>query len=114
MIEKTVPEIILDQLGGNRFLVMTGCHHLLGDKKSLQMKIPRNASRANYLKITLEPDDTYRMEFWRYRDEYQPLKKQAEPSRLRLFCFVFVFLLWWFHALAHHPFFDGLPQITGD
>ena len=34
MIEKTVPEIILDQLGGNRFLVMTGCHHLLGDKKS--------------------------------------------------------------------------------
>ena len=69
MIEKTVPEIILDQLGGNRFWVMTGCHHLLGDKKSLQMKIPRNASRANYLKITLEPDDTYRMEFWRYRDE---------------------------------------------
>ena len=42
MIEKTVPEIILDQLGGNRFLVMTGCHHLLGDKKSLSMTIPRN------------------------------------------------------------------------
>lgn len=68
MLEKSVPEIILDQLGGNRFLVMTGCHHLLADKKSLQMKIPRNASRANYLKITLEPDDTYRMEFRRYRD----------------------------------------------
>lgn len=69
MVEKSVPEIILDQLGGNHFLVMMGCHHLLGDKKSLQMKIPRNASRANYLKITLEPDDTYRMEFRRYRDE---------------------------------------------
>ena len=69
MIEKSVPEIILDQLGGNHFWVMTGCHHLLGDKKSLQMKIPRNASRANYLKLTLEPDDTYRMEFRRYRDE---------------------------------------------
>lgn len=69
MIEKTVPEIILNQLGGNRFLVMTGCHHLLGDKKSLSMTIPRNASRANRLEITLEPDDTYRMEFRRYRDE---------------------------------------------
>lgn len=69
MLEKSVPEIILDQLGGNHFLVMTGCHHLLGDKNSLQMKIPRNASRANYLKITLDPDDTYRMEFRRYRDE---------------------------------------------
>lgn len=69
MIEKTVPEIILDQLGGNRFLVMTGCHHLLSDKKSLSMTIPRNASRANRLEITLEPDDTYRMEFRRYRDE---------------------------------------------
>ena len=69
MIEKTVPEIILDQLGGNRFLVMTGCHHRLGDKKSLSMTIPRNASRANRLEITLEPDDTYRMEFRRYRDE---------------------------------------------
>lgn len=44
-------------------------HHLLGDKKSLSMTIPRNASRANRLEITLEPDDTYRMEFRRYRDE---------------------------------------------
>lgn len=69
MVEKSVPEIILDQLGGNHFLVMTGCHHLLGDKKSLSMTIPRNASRANRLEITLEPDDTYCMEFRRYRDE---------------------------------------------
>lgn len=68
MYQNSVPEIILDQLGGNRFLVMTGCHHLLGDTDSLSMKIPRNASRANHLKITLKPDDTYRMEFRRYRD----------------------------------------------
>ena len=69
MIQKSIPQIILDQLGGNRFLVMTGCHHLVGDtdKKSLRMTIPRNASRANRLEIILEPDDTYRMEFRRYR-----------------------------------------------
>ena len=68
MIQKSVPQIILDQLGGNHFLVMTGCHHLVGDKNSLRMTIPRNASRANRLEITLEPDDTYRMEFRRYRE----------------------------------------------
>lgn len=70
MIEKSVPQIILDQLGGNHFLVMTGCHHLVGDKNSLRMTIPRNASRANRLEIILTPDDTYRMEFRRYREEY--------------------------------------------
>ena len=70
MIQKTVPQIILDQLGGNRFLVMTGCHHLVGDtdRNSLRMTIPRNASRANRLEVVLKPDDTYRMEFRRYRE----------------------------------------------
>lgn len=70
MIQKSVPEIILDQLGGNRFLVMTGCHHLVGDKdkSSLRMTIPRNASRANRLEIILKRNDTYRMEFRRYRE----------------------------------------------
>ena len=70
MFEKSVAEIILDQLGGNHFVVMTGCHHFAGDKDSLRMIIPRNASPANRLKIQLKADDTYRMEFRRYREEY--------------------------------------------
>lgn len=70
MYQKSVFGIILDQLGGNHFVVMTGCHHFVGDKDSLRMIIPRNASAANRLKIQLNWDDTYRMEFRRYRDGY--------------------------------------------
>ncbi len=59
----TVANTILNQLGGNQFLAMTGCKNLLGFENGLQMRIPKNGSKANFLKITLKADDTYRMEF---------------------------------------------------
>lgn len=59
----TVANTILNQLGGNQFLTMTGCKNLLGLENGLQMRIPKNGSKANFLKITLEADDTYKMEF---------------------------------------------------
>ena len=58
-----VAETILDQLGGNKFCVMTGAKNLGGTEDSLSMKIGRNSSNSNYLKITLNSMDLYDMEF---------------------------------------------------
>ena len=58
-----VAETILEQLGGNQFRMMTGAKNLAGDENSLSMRIGRNSSNSNYLKITLNSMDLYDMEF---------------------------------------------------
>lgn len=62
----TVANTILEQLGGNRFLAMTGANHLLADGNTLRMNLPKNSSKANRLYITLEADDTYTMNFFKF------------------------------------------------
>jgi len=61
-----VAKEILNQLGGNKFLAMTGSKNLAGGDNFLSMRLAKNQSRANYLKITLTPLDTYNMEFINY------------------------------------------------
>ena len=56
---------ILKQLGGNKFLAMTGAKNLVYDDNSLNMKLPKNMSQANYLKITLNSLDTYDLRFYK-------------------------------------------------
>ena len=58
-----VAKTILEQLGGNQFRMMTGAKKLAGDENSLSMRIGRNSSNSNYLKITLNSMDLYDMEF---------------------------------------------------
>ena len=58
-----VAETILKTLGGNKFCMMTGAKNLAGDENSLSMRIGRNSSNSNYLKITLNSMDLYDMEF---------------------------------------------------
>jgi len=68
---KSVAKTILNQLGGNRFLAMTGSHRLVampaedGKGPGLRMKLRRNASKANYLTIRLNSLDTYDVRFFR-------------------------------------------------
>lgn len=64
-----IADVILDQLGGNRFLAMTGAKYLLDTGDGLSMTIPRNVSKANRLKITLNGLDLYDVEFTRYTPE---------------------------------------------
>jgi len=59
----SVAREILNQLGGNKFRVMTGAKNLMGFENGLVMKIGRNSSNSNYLKITLNSMDLYDMEF---------------------------------------------------
>ena len=61
----TVAQTILSQLGGGKFVVMTGAKNLADYGNALGFKIPRNKSKANYVKITLTPADLYDIEFMR-------------------------------------------------
>lgn len=64
----TTTETILEQLGGNKFVVMTGSHHFVSDGDTLRMQLRRNRSAANRLSITLDRrTDTYIMRFYYYR-----------------------------------------------
>ena len=59
----SIAKTILEQLGGNKFRVMTGAKNLMGFENGLVMKLGRNSSNSNYLKITLNSMDTYDMVF---------------------------------------------------
>ena len=56
---------ILRQLGGNKFIVMTGASHFVGcdEKRMLTMKLKRNQGKATNLRIILAANDTYTMEW---------------------------------------------------
>ncbi len=58
-----VAETILEQLGGNKFRMMTGAKNFGGTEDSLSMRIGRNKTNSNYLKITLNMMDLYDMKF---------------------------------------------------
>jgi len=60
---KEIAITIFKQLGGNKFAVMTGSKNFAYDKNSLSFKIGRNKTKANYVKITLDPSDTYTVTF---------------------------------------------------
>lgn len=63
-----VSTTILNQLGGRKFLAMTGSKNLAygtneNGNDMLSMHLTRNQSKAKYLTITLMPSDTYCVEF---------------------------------------------------
>jgi hypothetical protein len=63
-----VAQNILQQLGGNRFLAMTGARGLVNHGDALSMQLPRNHSGANRLTIKLDANDTYSVRFWKLRN----------------------------------------------
>ena len=66
-----VAETILKTLGGNKFRMMTGAKNLAGDETSLSMRIGRNSSNSNYLKITLNSMDLYDMKFCKLTRKFE-------------------------------------------
>lgn len=59
-----IAKTILDQMGGNRFAVMTGSKQFVALQNGLKMKLTRNKANAQYLTITLNAMDTYDMQFF--------------------------------------------------
>lgn len=67
--ELAVAAVILEQLGGKRFLVMTGARHLLAHPSALSFRLPSNFARdgINHIHIELTALDLYDVTFARYR-----------------------------------------------
>jgi len=74
-----VADTILAQLGGRRFILMTGACHLMGGADFLSFKIPRRFATAgiNHVKITLAADDTYTMRCYKLGRAKLELKYEA-------------------------------------
>ena len=77
MTDKTVANTILNQLGGNKFIMMTGAKQFFCDDNSLGFKIGKNAAGVNYVKITLNAMDTYDMVL----ERVSFIKKTGETKR---------------------------------
>jgi len=59
----TTAETILEQLGGNRFLIMTGSRVFSRGQHSLHLKLAPNKSGADRLTITVTSLNLYMMQF---------------------------------------------------
>lgn len=81
-VDREVAKTILQQLGGNRFAVMTGAKDFVAINNGLQFRIGRNGSRANLVKVILMGDDTYTMQFWKIGNSnpYAALIKYIEKG----------------------------------
>ena len=56
-------KILLQQLGGNRFIAMTGAKNFAFDSKYMSFKIGRNSKGINFVRIGHNAKDLYDMEF---------------------------------------------------
>ncbi len=59
-----VAKTILEQMGGNQFIAMTGAHHLAGSKNTLHFSF-KGSRKTNKCKITLNGVDLYDVEFFK-------------------------------------------------
>ena len=75
-----VANTIIAQLGGEKFLAMTGAKDIFAMEEGVTFKIPGTMTRnnINYIRIFLDPSDTYTVEFWKY--EKMRGNKLAEHS----------------------------------
>lgn len=63
-----VAETILAQLGGRKFILMTGAKNLVGGERELGMKLGSGAQKGiTHLRIVLDASDTYTVTFLRIR-----------------------------------------------
>lgn len=61
----TIAQTISDQIGRRAFLMM-GTKHKLGGENFLSFDI-HGCPQFNKIQVTLEPDDTYKVEFFKFR-----------------------------------------------
>lgn len=69
-----VSQTILQQLGGTRFMSMTGAKNFLTTDNGLTMKVGKNAKGVSHIKITLV-NDLYNIEALSIRGFNEPKSK---------------------------------------
>ena len=74
------PKQLLQQLGGNKFVAMTGAKNLAVDKSKneLHMKIGRNSKSISHVIIRLSSMDLYDMEFLSIRGSSRKIKSKEK------------------------------------
>ena len=75
---KREAETLLQQLGGNKFKMMTGAKNFGIDGKSLTFKIGRNAKGINFVRIKLTSMDLYDIQFAQLRMGQVKVKSTAK------------------------------------
>ena len=73
-----VAKTILQQLGGNKFIAMTGAKNFGSSKNSLQFKIGKNSKSISHVIITLKSSDLYDVEFIRMRGTSRKVVKKLK------------------------------------
>ena len=69
---------ILEQLGGRRFIVMTGAKNFVGSEHALTFSIPRAVGGANKVRVTLTAMDDYIVETFAVRGSRFSVKGYRE------------------------------------
>ena len=68
-----VANTIVEQLGGRKFIAMTGARNFVGSDKGVSFKLPGGGgfckSGINFVEIELEPGDTYTVTFLKMRKQ---------------------------------------------
>lgn len=64
----TVAKTILAQLGGNRFVAMTGAKNFVGCETGLTFQLPKIYNGISHVNVTLDCDDTYVMTFSKFNN----------------------------------------------
>jgi hypothetical protein len=86
--DQTVASTILQQLGGRRFVVMTGASGFAYGEDQLTFRLPARMTRhrASAMRIVLQPCDAYRLELLkvvRYRVETVDVREGVYVDQLR-------------------------------
>lgn len=78
--DTAIAEEIIRQLGGRGFLVMTGAKNLIAQERGISFMLPRMPGiKINAVRITLDPSDTYTVEFMRlWRGELTVLESHDD------------------------------------
>ena len=84
----SVPHVILQQLGGQRFIAMTGAKSFAGGDRELSFRLSPNMTkgRSSLMRITLSKDDTYTLETMkvvRYEPVVLDTREQVHAGELR-------------------------------
>ena len=73
MSDLIVAKTILAQLGGNRFITMTGANSFAGDENSLSFKLPSRMTRDHIrgVRIVLNSLDLYDVTYYKFAGSFK-------------------------------------------
>ena len=74
-----VAEIILEQIGDNKFMVMTGAYNLASTRNSLSLRF-KGSSKYNCLTVTLNDSDLYDVRLLKISRKFEITADQSFPN----------------------------------